>query len=245
MLVITSYVDVRTREIDPRIWLPFLVVGLVLSIYRFSLDPAGFVVYLGLSMVPPLVLLSMSFVGMMGLADPIAMALVSLLVPRPFVGSILPPSMVILVISSILITVFLVIPIVVLNLRNIREIWRICGSTSQTFLVYATAFPITAEKFIRTKFLYPLIYPALREGSLSWTCRGSFNIDEDPGTYRRSVKELMEKGLLTGKERIYVTWGVPFIVFLLLGALTYPVAGPLIETAMGTLIRVFLRMPYN
>ncbi|MEM1610758.1 MAG: A24 family peptidase C-terminal domain-containing protein [Sulfolobales archaeon] len=239
MLAITSYIDVRTREIDPRIWLPFIAIGIALAIYRYQLDPGTTPLYIAISMISPAVLLAMSLIGMMGLADPIAMAIVALLIPKPPGSLVLPPSLVILAISTILMVVGLVIPISILNLWSMGEIRRHCRSLYKAVIVHMTGFPIKAERFIATRFLYPLIYPSLENGSIIWRCRESFDINEDPSIYRGNVRELIEKGLLRGDERIYVTWGVPYILFILLGTALYPLSAGYVEGVFESLSRIF------
>jgi preflagellin peptidase FlaK len=239
MLAITSYIDVKTREIDPRIWLPFILVGVALAIYRVELDPRTAPLYIAISMISPAVLLAMSLVGMMGLADPIAMAIVAILIPQPPGNLVLPPSLVILAISTVLMLVGLVIPISILNLRSIGEIRRYCRSLYKAAIVCMTGFPIKAERFIATRFLYPLIYPSLENESIIWRCRESFDINEDPGVYRGTIRELIEKSFLKGSERIYVTWGVPYILFILLGTALYPLSAGYVEGVFESLSRIF------
>ncbi len=239
MLVITSYIDVKTREIDPRIWLPFIVVGAALAIYRVELDPITAPLYIVVSMISPAVLLAMSLVGMMGLADPIAMAIVAILIPQPPGHLVLPPSLVILAISTVLMLVGLVIPISILNLRSIGEIKRYCGSPYKAVIVCMTGFPIKAERFIATRFLYPLIYPVLENESIIWRCRETFDINEDPSVYRGTIRELIEKRLLKGGEKIYATWGVPYILFILLGTALYPLVAGYVEGVFESLSKVF------
>ncbi|MEM1611661.1 MAG: A24 family peptidase C-terminal domain-containing protein, partial [Sulfolobales archaeon] len=192
-----------------------------------------------ISMISPAVLLAMSLIGMMGLADPIAMAIVALLIPKPPGYLLLPPSLVILALSTISMVMGLVIPISILNLRSMGEIRRRCGSLYKAVIVHMTGFPIRAERFIATRFLYPLIYPNLENGSIIWRCRESFDIDEDPSIYRGAIRELIEKGLLKGDERIYVTWGVPYILFILLGTALYPLSAGYVEEIFESLSRIF------
>jgi len=229
MLAVTSYMDVRTREIDPRVWIPFLVLGAALTAFRSLEDPGGLALYIAMSMLAPAILLGLSLAGMMGLADPIALALTALLIPEPPGGLLLPPSMVVLALSSILMVALLVAPISILNIANRGEIRRACGSLYKSILVHMTGFPISVSRFSRTRFLYPLIYPKLEGGSIVWICRGSFDIDEDPRSYREEIASLVERGLLSGSERIYATWGVPYILFIFLGVALYPIASHPVE----------------
>jgi len=238
MLAITSYIDLRTREIDPKLWLPFLAFGVALAAYRSLEDPGSFAIYLGLSMVAPAILLILSLSGMMGLADPIALALVALLIPEPPEGLFLPPSMVVLALSSMLMVALLIAPLSILNLANHGEIRKACRSLYTSILVHMTGFPISIKRFSNTKFLYPLIYPKLEGSSIVWICRGSFNIDENPRSYREEITSLVERGLLSGGERIYVTWGVPYILFIFIGVALYPLASQLVEGLFRTLAHI-------
>lgn len=230
MLSITSYMDLRTREIDPRVWIPFAAAAVIIIVVRIlSSWDQFFMIYLLFSMIPPAILLAMGLLGMMGLADPIALAIVSLLIPKPPTGLVLPPSIVILALASILMLFILVIPIFIMNIPRLSLISRYCGSRHSAILIALTGFPISIKRFLGSKFLYPLVYPSLGEGKMIWVCRGSFEIEEDPRIHREAIAMLLEKGYVGGEETMYVTWGVPYIVFILLGLLLYPPAAGWVE----------------
>ncbi|HWQ17008.1 MAG TPA: A24 family peptidase C-terminal domain-containing protein [Sulfolobales archaeon] len=240
MLVITSYMDLKTREIDPRVWIPFVIAAIVMLIARFSIHWDSIsVIYLLLSMIPPSILFALGFLGMMGLADPIALAIVSLLIPEPPAGLLLPPSMVVLIIASIFMLILLVIPMLIINLPRLGLISRHCGSKYLTTIIALTGFPISIRGFLGSKFLYPLIYPSLNEGKIQWICRWSFEIEEDPKAHREAIAMLLEKGYVSEREAIYVTWGVPYLVFLLLGVLLYPLAAGWVEELIRSLSTLF------
>lgn len=240
MLVIASYMDLRAREIDPRVWIPFIMAAAIIAMLRIYLNKdQGFLFYILLSMIPPAVLFVLGLFGMMGLADPVALAVVSLLIPTPLPGFVLPPSMVVLVLASISMLFLLVIPMIIINTPRLGDILRLCGSRYLVALVALTGFPIDVKRFLGSKFLYPLIYPSLGEDKITWICRGSFEIEEDPGMHREALARLLEKGYVSGDDIIYVTWGVPYIVFILLGVLLYPAAAGSIEGFIGSIYRWF------
>ncbi len=240
MLVITSYMDLRTREIDPRVWIPFIIAAIVITVLRiyFHWDQV-FLIYMLLSMMSPAILFVLGLFGMMGLADPVALALVSLLIPTPPPGLVLPPSMVILVLASISMLFLLALPMLVINIPRLGDISRRCGSRHLVVLVALTGFSISVKRFLGSKFLYPLIYPSLDEGKITWICRGSFNIEEDPKAHREAIARLLEEGYIGEEDIIYVTWGVPYIVFILLGVLLYPIAADPIEWFIESIYRWF------
>lgn len=234
MLAAASYLDLRSREVDVILWIPFAFVATALAILR-GFSP-GDAIYTAASMIAPAVLLVLSLMGLMGLADPIAMLLVSLLIPRPPGDLLLPPSLVILLLSNLAMLFALVIPLLTINMASLGRIRRLCGSWGSAVAVAATAFPMTIEKFSRTRFHYPLVYPSLEGQGVAWRCRSSFNIDEDPAEHRRALEEMVRSGLVEKGARIYATWGVPYIAFMLAGTLAYPVAGPAVEALVRSLI---------
>lgn len=238
MLIITSYMDLRTREVDPRVWIPFAVAAAVLIIVRiYSHWDPGYLAYLLLSMIPPAILFILGLLRMMGLADPIALAIVSLLIPAPPPDLILPPSMVVLILASISMLLLLVLPMLFINIPRLSLISKRCGSKYLVVLITLTGFPVSVERFLGSKFLYPLIYPLLSGDGVLWICRGSFEIEEDPRAHREAISMLLEKGYIDREEIIYVTWGVPYIVFILLGVLLYPLAAKPIESLIEDLYR--------
>lgn len=242
MLLITSYMDLRTREIDPKVWIPFIIAGAAVTIAKISLYwDQSYPSYLLLSMIPPAILFILSVFGMMGLADPIAMAIVSLLIPAPPSTLVLPPSMVILALASISMIIVLVIPMLIYNISYLGFISRRCSSKQLVAIIALTGFPVSVKRFLRSKFLYPLIYPSLEEDKVTWICRGSFEIDEDPKIHREAISALLEKRYIDEKTMIYVTWGVPYIVFILLGLLLYPLLASPFEEFIEGIYRWFYR----
>lgn len=236
MLLVTSYMDLKTREIDPRIWIPFGVIAIALIVVRlYAGDESMGSLYILLSLIAPGVLLALSLVGMMGFADPIAMLVVSLLIPSPPPGLLIPPSMFILVLSSLSMLFSLVIPISIYNIKYLQMIRRICGSIYLTAVIAATGVAISIERFERTRFLYPLVYPERHGDSIRWVCRASFNIDEEPGTHRARIRALVEEGFVDKSEKIFVTWGVPYILFILIGVVLYPIVAPYAENIIRSL----------
>lgn len=234
MLAAASYLDLRSREIDVLLWIPFAAAAAAIAILRgFSPEIA---VYMAASMIAPAVLLALSLVGMMGLADPIAVLLLSLLLPRPSGDLLLPPSLVILLLSNLAMLLMLVIPLLVINMARIGHLRRLCSSWGSALAVAATALPMSLERFFRTRFHYPLVYPSLEGEEVVWRCRSSFDIDEDPADHRRALEEMARKGLVGAGTRIYTTWGVPYIVFILAGTLAYPLAGPAVEATLRILV---------
>lgn len=232
MLLVTSYMDLKTREIEPRIWIPFGVIAIALIVARvYAGDESINYLYILLSLIAPAILLALSLVGMMGLADPIAMLIVAILIPTPPPGLLIPPSMFILALSSLSMLFTLVIPISIYNIKYLQMIRRICGSLYLTIVIATTGIAIPIERYERTRFLYPLIYPEKQkhEDSIRWICRASFNIDEDPGEHRTRIKALAETGLIKKEEKIFVTWGVPYILFVLIGTILYPILAPYAE----------------
>lgn len=236
MLLVTSYMDLKTREIEPRIWIPFGIIAIALLVARvYAGDESIGPLYILLSLIAPAILLALGMVGMMGLADPIAMLIVALLIPSPPPGLLIPPSMFILVLSSLSMLFSLVIPISIYNTRYLQMIRRICGSLYLTIVIATTGIAMPIERFERTRFLYPLVYPEKSGDSIRWICRASFNIDEDPEEHRARIRALVETGLINRKERIFVTWGVPYILFILIGAILYPILAPYAENIIRSL----------
>ena len=247
MLTITAYMDIRTREIDPRIWIPFIVIGIAftsIKIYLGHLEP----LYLALNMIAPLMIAILGIQGMIGFADFFALLAISLLITSPLDNSsVIPPSIIILLLTNLIVVIGSIIPFTVLNIKHYKYIKSICGSTIKTLIIIATSRVISIEKYLSTSHYYPLVFPrqskdnTIDSKNTIWECRTSFLIDEEPEEYRKEFEYMATRKIIDPKTRIAVAWGIPYIIFILIATALYPLSAGIIENILRSAIsKIFI-----
>ncbi len=242
MLSVASYMDIKSREIDPRLWIPFIAIGIVISavkIYFGELDA----IYLAINLLAPLMIAILAFQGLIGFADFFALLAISLLITEPFsMNALIPPSIMILLISNLSIVFGSMIPLTIINLRHYRMVKKICGSGLRSFIIISTSRIMSIEKYLSKKHYFPLMYPIYTPkgnpddtasgGSVGWECRTSFLIDEEPEEYKREFESMIKSGAIDSNTLIAVSWGIPFIAFMLISVALYPLIGEALEQGL-------------
>ncbi len=209
-LTVATYYDLRTREIAEFIWVPALLIS-VLSAYFISKPN---VLVIAFSLLPALLLLIFTLLGLIGGADFLAMLLIGLSTPY---FNVLPISLLTLLYST-LIPSTLVIRNFVLNLVKYRNLYEKldCGKTPKWPLLFLGK-PIKVEAFLKSKFMYPLTVFKCGPKNYSVVCRASFDINEDSREHVNQVSMCLNKGYLKADDRIWVTPALPHILFITIG----------------------------
>ncbi len=224
-LSITTYYDIRSRDVDPRVWIPFIIPGAVITFVAI-IDNMVSPLWIAFSYIAPAITLLAMITGLMGGADFLALLTLTLLNPVPtclYRFTILPPSLITLA-YSVIAMCFLSLSFLIINLAIFRhELARVPWKYR---VVYAfTALPLKVSTVLKTKFWYLLEIP--------WNgkFRLTFNIEEDPSKHRAKLRELIERNSISQNCRVWCTWGVPHILLYLIGYLLYLIIGdfPLVE----------------
>ncbi len=230
MLTISSILDVLRREIEPKFWLLMLPITALVLLLNFASSDSWItlIIYvaasIGLALIATIVPYKM---GIFGGADVICLALLAALNPLPLKG-ILPPILPIIVYSSLL----LVVQAPALFLYNIifnrREVSRLRTSTLKKIIIASTGVPVDAERYLSSKFFFPL---ELIDKRGRRKLRVSFDVEEDDYEHRIHVANLIRNGIISSDTKIWVTYGHPFLVYVLIGYIVWLVVGdaPLIS----------------
>ncbi|AOL16211.1 peptidase A24 [Sulfolobus sp. A20] len=211
MLIHTSILDLKYREVDPKIWLyyvplcVFIVFDyhyLFLPLYLYSFAIVNVLFYL---------LYRFSLIGgadvflnvILGLSNSTVFPLVRS--PLSVIG--LEPLLIVLYASVLILlaSVFNFIKQYKFT-RNLPFLKRIIFALS--------ARRIKVRDFINSKFLFPLT-TINEKGEV--TIRDYFSIEEDDKYWRDKYRKLVEEGKVSEDDYIWVAWGIPVIPFVLLG----------------------------
>jgi len=214
--------DWRKREIDPRLWIAPIVIGIVVNTYR--------ALYFGISGLDVLsVMLELLFLVVIGLlvfclrvlggADLLALATLVALYPFPPIpyyassisllryASLLPPLLEILTYYSFAMIILLVYN-VLSNLRRLRMLKRIDIPLRRKVLYLISARILTLDEFMSKRFYFPVYVPGVIN-------RKSFNVYEDDREWRERLRGLNADYL------VIACWGIPTVSFIAVSLLIY------------------------
>ena len=221
-LSIAGIWDWRKREIDPRLWIAPIVVGIAVNMYR--------VLYFGMRSLDILsVILELLFLAVVGLlvfylralggADLLALASLIALYPFPPIPSyalslsllhatsLLPPILEILAYYSLAMAILLIYN-VLSNLRRLRMLERVNMSLCRKVLYLVSARILTLDEFIKKRFYFPVYVPGIID-------RKSFDVYEDDMEWRERLRGLSADYL------VIASWGIPTVSFMAVSLLIY------------------------
>ncbi|BCS91786.1 hypothetical protein L3N51_00333 [Metallosphaera sp. J1] len=219
MLLHTSILDLKYREVDPKIWL--IYSPLAIFIY-FDIHEVNLFIYLYSIVAVLAVFFGFYMISFMGGADLFAMIILGLANAsvHPLLFSRLSElgmePLIIVLYSSILIILSGIINFA-RNFRYTREL-----PLGTRLILSFTARRIKVKQFLQSKFLFPLTEI---DESGSESLRMGFSVDEDDSRWRELYAKLVKEGKLEEERYIWVAWGVPVLPFILLGYLISLVVG--------------------
>ncbi len=216
--VIAGILDWRKREIDPKVWIPPLVVGVVVNVWRVAqlgvseLDKLSLLV--GLVFVAIVAILTFG-VKAIGGAD--LLAVLSLVVLYPFPPlyavaplhciSALPPIVEIFVYYSMTMLGLFIYNLII-NLSRLKTLESLELPLSKKLFYLATARIMKVNEYLKTKFYFPVYVPGIVE-------RKSFDVYEDDIEWRKKLQGL------DGDTPLIASWGIPTVTFIAVSLLIY------------------------
>lgn len=231
-----SYMDLKTREITPWLWIIASLIALPFTAYEaWFLVSKGYATFcileIALSAMALPFIVYMYRKGLFGGAD--MLAYVFLMVDMPWypiafgLRSIIPIPLLTLFYASLVVGI--TVPFKMLkNLtsKKFREHARELNLKGIDLIKFsATASAMTVKEYLKKRFWFPL--EILREeGDLvKRELRSHFNVEEEYEDHQKAIRELVNKGKVREEDIIFVTYGVPFVVFMFAGFIVSLVVG--------------------
>ncbi len=208
-LVYASILDVKSRDIPEITWLPASVIALVINLMYSNYD----FIHTLFSLVPSAIVLIMAFLGLMGGADSLALLMVGIAFPKFLVV----PISLLTLIYSLIPPIILMMYYFVVNMTINRKLFKVINCTEGKFAKYLLPLlgkPVSIEKYLMGKFIYPLTIPL---SNSEFICRTYFGDDEKEEKVRKGIEELVRAGILRSNDKIIVTPALPHILFILIG----------------------------
>lgn len=216
-LTTTSVLDLRQREVEPKLWLAFgapLALVSTPDICALARQPRLLFLWLASSAVVVGLVWLLYARGAMGGGDLAAVALVSLTHPtNPLKHSVYPFPLLFMLYSSLALLCLIAAHLVVNVTVNKDELRRLPDVKLR--IVFAlTALPLPASRLARSRFWY-LLERVMPDGTRQF--RTSFSVDEELDSGAREASELLQRGLVSPDTKLWATYGLPMLVFLCAG----------------------------
>ncbi len=221
LMVITSYMDLKKREIPLKVWVVSLPLAILLTLAEYLkinyIDMKVMYIYItGLFISIGLSIIFYIF-DFFGGADMFALITLSIAFPIIFVGEyIIPPQLLLILYASLTGLLFslgyFTSNIVNKNWKKLPENLGILQKIALMFL----GIPVKPEDYVKMKFYYPLTI---------YDCRGkpqirfSFSIEEEYEDFIEHVKELIKNKCISNETYLWVTYGIPFLINIYIGFL--------------------------
>jgi len=217
VLLIASYWDYRKREIEPAYWVYTSIIGalLSLSMYKMGFIELNTKIYLVFSLFAIGLVGLFYLLGYMGGADLYAIIFITVSVPVSLNSfEIIPPTFMTVVYAAIASTL---IPIYfcLFNLAS-HERRKIISKQNRGFILCFLGIPKKAKEYV-TEYGYWFPLTTYINGKL--VNRYSFHVEEEPNDHRKRINTLLNKKAIDEDSIIWVTPGIPFVIFVLIGYL--------------------------
>ena len=227
VMAYAAYSDIKTREIEPKLWLLGAVGGAITFYELYLIGSLSRPLFglLTLELTFSLLLLPFFYVSyklaMLGGADMLAYLFLSLTVPwyPLFLGfrSLTPVPIMTLLYATLLAVGFALVRLIK-NLMDprFREFVRSKGVGGLSLIHYAMSGKvIEAKEYLNSKFWY--LMHEIKDGEVKKELRRRVSIDEEPEDHKRALRESIQKGLVGEGEYLMVTYATPFLVYMALG----------------------------
>jgi len=226
-LSLGSIFDLRTREVDDRVWLAYGPIGLCLTIVRLILDPSTLLVTIASIGITTLISLGLAYFGFFGGADSKAIICLSLTLPlnptyiHSILGYVHPFFPLVVLVAGFICSASLGVWFGLRNfLTYVREGHRMFeGLESEAWWKKATAcilgYPAKLSQ-LRTKFyLYPMEEVTVGEHELRRSLKLYLNVETDREQLVSEVADPLSKLGFDGN--VWVSPGLPMLLFILIG----------------------------
>lgn len=223
MLLFTSYLDMKKREVEDKIWLIFGGMGVALQVYEIHIQETS-IVQLGISLILATVIgMGLFILGFYGGADGKALIVLGLLVPFfvPRIGiySIAP---LIVLTNGILLSILLPIGILIFNISRLIRKQPIFEGFSEPWYRKALACFLGFKQSTRPhEFQFSMERPT-----------------EEPEAQKKFQFSMVQEDFET-KGNTWVTPGIPLLVFFTAGYFVMLVYGDLVIALVSYTSKLF------
>ncbi len=233
-----SFFDLRTREVDDKVWLVYGPIGLALTVARLLIDPSTLIASLASIGITTVVSFGLFYFGLFGGADCKAIICLGLTIPlpptsfQPLLGYLHPifpiPVLVLGFICSGSLAAWIGLKNLLTYLKVGRSMFEGLENEPRWKMAMALILGYRAElsKLRSTFYLYPMENVGNRGDGM----HRSFKLYQDAEADREGlVSELVDSlGRLGYVGKVWVTPGLPMLLFILIGLILTLIFGDVI-----------------
>ena len=240
-----SVSDLKKREVDDRVWMAYAGVGGALTVARLLIDSSMLLLVLGSIGVSVLFSFVLFYFGMFGGADAKAIMCLGLTLPlnpvsyEPMLGYVHPFFPVNVVLLGFVFSASVAVWYGIVNLFSYRKEGSSMFAGVQErnswrrLLMMLTGYRTTLDKLQSTFYLYPLEEIVSDEAGTRRSIKLFFDAEADRDQMVSRFIESFRNAGFSGK--VWVTPGLPMLVFILVGLLVALVVGDPIFSLVVTL----------
>jgi len=253
VLAYGSWSDLMTREVPDRLWIVFAPVACALMFTRIWLSPELAVILIVSAALTALLSVAIFYIGLYGGADAKALICVGLANPtfpllmKPLLGSFHPFFPIVMFTNSVLCSLLVLLYVASRNLERwlssrgsffngfkVESFWRkllasICG--------YKVDFSVLEDRL----YLYPMENVQEKDGEVERRLRVHFRAEEDRDKLVGNLKQYVSRGIVPSE--VWVTPGIPMIVFFLAGYALTMVFGDILVYGILQLLTFLAAVP--
>ena len=217
MLCYTSYLDIKKREVEDKVWIVFGIAAAVLQAYEIAVGISSDIeIVVGLALAA-LVGMGLFYFGFYGGADGKALIVLAIFVPFfvPQVG-LYPIAPLIVLTNGVLLSILLPIAMLVLNLSRLIRGQRIFEGFSETVPRKILACLLGYKQTGKPRSFQ---FSMEREEKLA---------EHSVSTHQRKFDFALMKDDFTSESGTWVTPGIPLLVFFTAGFFALLIYGDLV-----------------
>jgi preflagellin peptidase FlaK len=241
-----SVLDLKTREVSNKLWLIFGLISAVLSASRLLIEPSWLILTLGSIGLTTLVSFGLFYLGLFGGADAKAIICLGIALPlipsspEPLIGYLHPFFPIVVVIVGFVCSLSVALWLGLRNLASyLRQGRQMFDGLSQEpiwrkVLASITGYPTDVSKLRSTFYLYPIEQVVEDSEGPHRRFRLFFSAETDRDQMVSEFNQSLPKVSLPSK--VWVSPGLPMIVFIFLGLIITLVLGDPIFSAVFLLM---------
>jgi len=228
VLSILSYatiLDIKYRETPLKPWIISILIASILTTVEYSMKPSLTLQVIALILFSIVISTAIPWIiyiiGLIGGADALAYTLITVSAPiRPYpaMENIIPFPFLVLIYSNI-VPVIIALIMLIYNLSFNKKYIPKGISLKTKIPLLINGIPVKINTYLKIKFAYPLqIFE--KNHKLKIRYRSTFDIEEDPEIHKKRIRELINEGVITQEDKIWISYGLPFVLFILIGYIT-------------------------
>jgi archaeal preflagellin peptidase FlaK len=245
-LTIAAYFDLKTREVSDKVWVVYAPIGLALTVFRTYMVPSLLILTVASIALSVLVGFGLVFFGLSGGADAKALMCLGLTLPlppgimNPILGYFHPFFPIVVLITGYICSLSVAIWMLARNLTLLgfdhsamfeglenEPLWK-------EALALTSGYRTTLQRLQSTFYLYPMEKVVEDSSGVRRTLQLYANADVDREEEVARFRESL--GKVGSPQTVWVTPGLPLLLFILLAVLIVLVLGDPIFAVLSVII---------